>query len=110
MLSSLLKPPWLRIRLRLCLITLTKPSHGPSKPVDDPREVRATKLWSHRLKDADAHILEVGVTRCVPRVELLKGVANLAYDMFQLLHGQFSRYRRYDALCQLREFGLHVTP
>jgi len=55
-------------------------------------------------------ILEVGVTRSVHRVELLKGVANPAYDMFQLLHGQFSRYRLYHALCQLREFSLHVEP
>jgi hypothetical protein len=55
-------------------------------------------------------MLEVGVTRSVPRVELLEGVANPAYDMFQLFDGQFSRYRLYDALSQVRESGLHVEP
>jgi hypothetical protein len=51
--SGLLKPPWLRIRLRFGLIMLTKPNHGPSKPVDDPGEVRLTKLYPYRLKDIE---------------------------------------------------------
>jgi hypothetical protein len=91
-------------------VTLAKPSHGSSKPIYRPRELRLAKYRLNRLKDVDGHIFEVGVSRSSPGIELFEGVPNPAYNMFRLLHGQFSRYRFHDALGQLRNFGLHVEP
>src|SRR5258707_5048177 len=107
-LFSLLKPPWLHLRLRFGLITLTKPSHGPSKPIDDPREVHLTKLRPQRLKDIDGHVIEVDACPSALAVELFEGVANLVHRSIKLFLRQLNRYWPYDALCQIRHFGLHV--
>src|SRR5258707_11186797 len=79
-------------------------------PIYDPHELRLTESWLNWLKDVDGNIFEVGVSRRAPLGELFEGAANSLYNMFQLLHGQFSRYRFDDALGQLRNFGLHVEP
>src|SRR6266446_2319149 len=106
--SSLLKPPWLRIKLHFGPATLTKPNHGPSKPVGDPREVRLTKLCPYRLKDIEGHIFEVVMCGRALSAELFEGVANFAQRIIKLFLRQFNRYWPYDALCQIRHFGLQV--
>jgi hypothetical protein len=100
--------PWLRIGLRFGLITLTKPNHSSSKPIDDPREVRLTKLRSYRFKDILRHVFEIDIRRRAFGAELFQDVANSAYRGIKILLSQFSRYRSYDALCQIRHFSWHI--
>jgi len=107
-LSGLLTRPWLRIRLDFCLLTLTKPNHGPSKTVDDPREVRLTDLRSYWLKDIGGGVFEVDISRSVLSPELFEGVANLAHRGIKLFLRQSSRYWSNNALCQIRYFVSHV--
>jgi membrane-bound lytic murein transglycosylase B len=109
-LSSLLKPPWLCIRLRFGLITLTKPDHCPSKPVDDPREVRLTKLCSYGLKDIQGHVFEVDMCDRALSAELFEDIANFAQHRIKLSLGQINRYWPYDALCQIEYASTRVIP
>jgi len=100
--SGLLNPPWLRIKPRFGLVTLTKPNHGPSKPIDDPCEVRLTKLRPHGLKDVHGPVFEVDICPSALTVELFEGVANLADRSIKLFLRHFSRYWSNNALCQIR--------
>ena len=85
-----------------------KPNHRPSKPIDDPREVRLTRLRPYGLKDIDGHVFEIDIRRRAFGAELFQDVANLAYRGIEIPLSQFSRYRPYDALCQIRHFSWHI--
>src|SRR5262249_12303991 len=60
------------------------------------------------LKDIENHVFEVDMRGRALSAELFEGVANFAQHSTKLSLGQFNRYWLYDALCQIRHFGLHV--
>jgi hypothetical protein len=92
-------------------ITLAKPSHGPSKPIYHPRELRFIERWLNWSEDRNGHILEIGVSSgALGVVELLECVRDLTYDTTQLLCGQFHCHRFHDTISQLRNLGLNVKP
>jgi hypothetical protein len=92
-------------RAALCPHHVDKPNHSPSKPIDDPREVRLTKFRPYRFKDILRHGFEIDIRRRAFGAELFQDLANLAYRGIKILLSQFSRYRPYDALCQIRHFS-----
>jgi hypothetical protein len=101
------KPRWLLITLR-DLVMLTKPNHRPSEPIDDPREAGLTELRLHWLKDSDGNSFEILISRRAFAGELCERVANLIHSSIKLFLRQFSRYRFNNALCQIRNFDLHI--
>src|SRR5258708_5169994 len=108
MLSGLLKRPWLRAKVRFGLVTLTKPDHSTSKPIDDPCEVRLAKSRPHGLKDIHGHVFEVDFCAGARAVELFEGVANLAHRSIKLFLRHFGCYWPYDPPSQIRHFGLQI--
>ncbi len=62
------------------------------------------------LRSCEEGTVRVGLSRSARGVEFFDRVTNLADDRFELLRGQFRRYRFDDALGQLRNLILHVEP
>jgi hypothetical protein len=94
--------------VRFEIVSLTKPNHRPSEPIDDPREDRLTKLRLHGPKDSDGRGFEILISHNALGVELCKSAANLVHNSVKLFLRQFDRYWLNNAVCQIRYFGLHI--
>jgi len=74
-------------------VTLAEPSHSPSKPIYDPRELRVAKLEPNWFKDVGRHDAEVSVSAGAPAVESFEGVAYPADYIVHVFRRQFACHR-----------------